>query len=496
MTSKTLSFALLSLALSGMTSQAQSAATSAGKAAAPAPLSPIEQSIKDLKHPVDWLTWGTDLRIRNEYFDDLLTLSPKNKKHEQDYFRVRARLWASITPIEDLSLNARLATEPREWMRPNGYTSYRTPLDKGHTGLDMTEGVVDNLNVEWRNILGQPAKLIVGRQDIMIGEGWLTGDGTPYDGSWTYFLDAARLSYELKDQHTVIETIGIVQNAKDDGTLPTINNQNRFLTEQNEKGMILNIVNTSLPYANFNPYFIYKQDQRAMGNSANPTPPGGDNADIFTLGGRVSGLIRDHWKYSVEGAYQFGHKQDGAINDSAAAANAAVKKDYRSISAFGFNSKASYLFKDSLNNQVSLSYEYLSGDDRNSHSDEMFDVLWGRYPRWSEIGLYCFAAETRIGQQANMHRIGPSWSLTPVKDLDFSANYYVLLADQDVATRGAAGLFTGTGNFRGHFAAAMLKYKFSRHMNGHLWSEFLFPGDYYANRRMISFLRAEVMFTL
>jgi hypothetical protein len=32
-------------------------------------------------------------------------------------------------------------------------------------------------------------------------------------------------------------------------------------------------------------------------------------------------------------------------------------------------------------------------------------------------------------------------------------------------------------------------------MTGHLWSEFLFPGDYYTSNQMMTFLRAEVMFT-
>jgi hypothetical protein len=72
-----------------------------------------------------------------------------------------------------------------------------------------------------------------------------------------------------------------------------------------------------------------------------------------------------------------------------------------------------------------------------------------------------------------------------------------LFAPESVATREASKtLFTGTGNFRGHFASAMLKYKFSPHMSGHLWSEFQFPGDYYVSKTMIPFLRAELFFTL
>jgi hypothetical protein len=163
------------------------------------------------------------------------------------------------------------------------------------------------------------------------------------------------------------------------------------------------------------------------------------------------------------------------------------------------------LFKDKLNNQLTMSFEFLSGDNESTGNDEMFDVLWGRWPRWSETGLYMYPAETRVGQEANLIRFGPTWTLNPVKDLEFSASYYALFSQTDTPTLGATQslapndsrrLFTDTGNFRGHFASAILKYKFSQHMSGHLWSEFLFPGDYYVHRAMMTFLRAEVMFTL
>lgn len=462
------------LAVPSALAQAPAASTKAPE------LSPTEQAIRDIKNPAPWLTWGADFRVRNEYLDNTLTLNTDSPLAEQDYFRFRGRIWTSIRPVPDLSLNARLATEPRVWMKPAGYTPYR-----GHTGLDWTEGVLDTLNFQWKNIGGQPFSAIIGRQDIMLGEGWLTGEGTPYDGSWTFYLDAARLTYELKDQHTVIEAIGILQFAEADAWLPTINNQNRYLSEQDEKGAILNIVNTSIPEANLNPYFIYKRDDKLDDDDA---PVTGDTGDIFTLGGRVSGLLHKNWKYSVEGAYQFGEKQDLRI------VHPEVSEESRDLSAFGFNSRVSYLFKDKLNNQVSLSYEFLSGDNPDTEGDEMFDNLWARYPRWGEIGLYSFAAETRVGQQANYHRFGPSWSLTPFKGADLAFNYYALFAEYDIPTREAsATLFTHDSNFRGHFVSAILKYKFSSHLAGHLWGELQFPGDYYRNDNVMSFLRAELM---
>ena len=445
------------------------------------PKSPAEQFIQRVKNPEPWFSWGADLRIRNENFDNLLTLNPGNPLHEQDYFRFRTRAWTSLKPVDDLSLNVRITTEPREWMRPAGFTPY-----KGHSGLDWTEGVIDGLNVQWRNIASLPATLTVGRQDLSLGEGWLVMEGTPNDGSATLYLDAARFTYELPEQHTTIDAIGILQYAKDDTWLPTINNQNRFLTDQNEKGAVLYVANKSLPAANVDGYFIYKHDTRVSSSATKC----GDNADIYTAGARVSGVIDEHFKYSAEGAYQFGSKQDLNVKFPA------VSTDYRTINAFGFNSKATWLFKDRLNNQVNFSFEFLSGDDPNSKSDEMFDVLWGRWARWSEVGLYSYAAETRVGQEANLCRFGPGWACTPAKGLDFSANYYALFSPEQAPTREAsATLFSNDGNFRGHLAQAVLKYKFNPHLAGHIWAECLFPGDYYAHQTTIRFVRAEVSFT-
>ena len=113
---------------------------------------------------------------------------------------------------------------------------------------------------------------------------------------------------------------------------------------------------------------------------------------------------------------------------------AAADGQFHNLSAFGVNSKLSYLFKDELNDQLSLSFEFLSGDNPNTGTDEMFDVLWGRWPRWSEMyNIYSYVNETRVGQTANLYRVGPTWSLTPIKNMQFSASYYALFADQDGA---------------------------------------------------------------
>jgi len=510
---------LTALALAGSLalSHAQSTMSAAAATPAPAPApSPAEQTIQDIKNPVWWLTWGGDLRLRNEYFNNALSLgvpagnppagNPFGSVHENDYFRFRGRIWASILPTNDFTFNVRLAAEPREFLKPATMDTFFN-----QEGPQWRYGIFDNLNIQWKNPFKLPATLTIGRQDILLG------DGTPEDGSFTTFVDAARVTYRLDDQHTTIDAIGLMQFARPDAWLPTLgpstavgaNPEPDTLTDQNEKGAILWIANKSLDYANLDGYFFYKHDTR-INNF--PSQTFGDNGDIYTLGGRLSGVVCEQWKYSLEGAYQFGRKQDPDLNDVVGGvpknlnlAPSAQSTGFRGLDAFGLQSKVTYMFKDNLNNQLSLSAEFLSGDNPNTSRDEMFDVLWGRWPAWSEMyNIYSYVQETRVGQTANLIRFGPTWTLTPMPKMDLSASYYLLLADQDKPTRDLSNTgiigpspspFTGTGNDRGQYLQATLKYKFNQHLSGHLWSEFLFPGDFYVNHSLITFLRAEVMLT-
>src|ERR1022692_173920 len=224
----TVAATLLAIAFVAVTATAQTTATTkvadtstAGPAAS---IWTFDEFAKQMKNPTGWFNWGGDFRVRNEYFNSALSLTTDPHLsplfapvHEQDYFRYRGRLWASFLPTDGLSLNIRLAAEPREFMKPATVdTFYKS------TGMQWRYGIVDNLNVQWKKPLDLPATLTVGRQDIFLGDGWLVGDGSPEDGSFTYFLDAARFTYNLEDQKTTIDAIGIIQDGRPDGWLPTL----------------------------------------------------------------------------------------------------------------------------------------------------------------------------------------------------------------------------------------------------------------------------------
>jgi hypothetical protein len=480
------------IAVFAATSAITHAQTAATTPPAPAtPPSAFEDFVKQAKNPTDWLTWGADVRFRNEYMNNNITLNEGAARHEQDYFRFRERIWASVMPVTNVSVNARFSGEQREWMKQSFASQYGP-----RTGLEERYGILDNAYVKWSNIGGVPLSISAGRQDVQFGEPmnwWLVGDGTPNDGSWTFFLDSIRAAYDAKDIQTKVDVVYIYQNARPDEWIPTLgesgdNNPVPYnLTEQNEQGVILYLSNKSVKDMQIDGYFIYKRDAKEYSN--------GDNADIYTLGAKISGTPATNWAYSVEGAYQFGSKQDATVG----AAYINSPTDWRQINAYGANGKLTYLFKDKYNNQVSLLGEFLSGDDPNTKgTDEMFDILWGRYPRWSEMYIYSYINETskKNGQMNNIIRFGPNWTCTPVKDTTFSATYNAMFAPVDTPTRQQnSSLFTDSGNFRGHYLQTVLKHKFNDHVSAHLWAEFVWMGDYYQQKDLMTFLRAEILLT-
>jgi len=454
--------------------------------------------VKSVKNPVSWLSWGADVRLRNEYVDNAATLSDHGARHEQDYFRFRERLWASIMPVTNLAVNGRLAAEPREWMKPSNAGQYGP-----RSGFEERYGILDTANVKWSSIANQPLTLTGGRQDIALGDQddwWLVADGTPVDGSWTSFFDSIRTSYEAKTIDTKFDAIYIYQNALPDEWIPTIGRSGTstllngttkpyYLTEQNEQGVILYVSNKSIRKTQIDGYFIYKGDHRIEQIS------NGDDSDIYTVGAKITGTPAEHWFYSAEGAYQFGSKNDPTVQsiytDSAR----------RELSAYAGKCKLTYFFKDKLNNQLSLVGEFLSGDDPNTKGkDEMFDILWGRYPRWTEMGSWFYAGETggRPMQLNNVGRVGPSWSVNPVKDMTFIATYNALFAPESTSTRvlgSSATRFSDDGNFRGHFLQTTLKYQFTKNLSAQIKDEFLWEGDYYKQRDLMTFIRTELTLT-
>lgn len=426
------------------------------------------------------LSWGADLRLRQIFIGNV-GLNDESATADRTFQRYRARAWGAFSPTEQLDLSARLLWEGRHYNKPDAEDWPISGFEEWYSG-----GILfDRLMIEATDIGGLPLSLKLGRQDIILGNGWLVLDGSPIDGSRTIYFDAARATYQVDAIDTQIDLIYLDQSA-DTGRFPRpLNGEVEDQTEQHETGAIVYARNSALvPSMDLDGYFIYKHDRANLTprnirtNNGAPFPSPSDAGDIYTLGARADGKLAPPWSLRAEAAYQWGTRND------------------RDLDALAFNGRVTYGLDDTRDSSLHLGYEYLSGDDPGSGDDQAFDPLWGRWPQWSELMIYQWPLETRVGEATNLHRLNLGWTSKIHPTTLLTLDYHALWADEQ-SVRSAAQLanISGDGHFRGHLLTGWLKTKLNKHVSGHLVAEYLDPGDYYAEQRRDDayFVRAELM---
>jgi hypothetical protein len=410
-------------------------------------------------NPTDWLSMGLDFRFRIEYGENWMTLDDDNINHEHEYERYRTRWWTKWVLGDDVTLNTRLAWEFRTWDEPRSQD----------VEFNADEALFDWFNINLRNVGGMPLTVTVGRQDIIMGVAWLVLDGTPLDGSRTIYFDAARATYDWAGASSKIDLIYINQSAESDRWLEPICDEDRAVTEQDEGGAILYVTNTSFKPMQLEGYFIYKNDNPINRPVTNMPNAWSRKAEIFTFGGAVAGTRGDHWKYRAEGAIQTGSKHDQTADLSIG--------EKRDLEAYGALTNLEYLIKDSHDSSVHVGYEYASGDDPDTSDNEQFDLLWGEWPRWSELLIYTASYETTPAELTNLHRanIGHKFNLN--KQWQISTDYHALWADE----QGSSSRYNISDDhkFRGSLLTSWWRFKFSDQLYGHLLGEYFFPGNYF-----------------
>ncbi len=404
---------------------------------------------------VPGLSGGADLRLRTEYLDDA-KLDDQAGSAEWWRQRFLARLWTTVKPIDTLSFKARLVTEP--W-----YTS-RPETDDLWT---RDEALIDQLFVDWKTHGPKSIQARVGRQDIVLGDGWLVRRGTPLDSSRTNFFDAIRTTVTLDEKGSDLDLIGLRNHANSSWLARPFNDADLDLAEQDVTGAILYARNRRLDETELDGYFIYKHNDKVASN--------GSDADIYTFGVRLAGPLSPRWTYSAELAPQFGQKNE------------------TDISALGFRGRLAYALKDAWDNVLSLCYEYRSGDD---DPDGAFDILWGRHGGnivniFGPIGKI----EGQICHPTNFHLIRLGWMAKPAKAVCLNCDWGPMFAEENPFA-GTAG-FSEDGRFRGHLVTGTAQYTINPHAKTYVMCETFFPGNYYESPQdqAGTYLRWEVMLT-
>ncbi len=438
-----------------------------------------------LHDPTPWLHMGLDERLRLEAGENWQTLNPADPTDAKwMYERYRTRWWTKWALDENVSFNTRLVWEFRTWQQPETKTQFVNPPGSTNphvTSFNPDEALFDWFNVNVRNLGGLPLTATVGRQDIIFGVGWLVLDASPLDGSRTIGLfDAARFTYDWAETSTKVDLIYANNAPESDRWLKPINDQDRGLMETKEQAGILYATNTSLLRpAQLEGFFIWKQDRPLDHTLTNFPYIWSEKGDLYTFGAAVAGTRGDHWKYRAEGAVQTG----GKVGDEPRPGSPLAVVDLgprHDVLAFGTLDTLEYQFKDPHDNATHFTYEYASGDDPGTDRIERFDLLWGRWPRWSELLIYTYANETRVADNTNLHRFNIGHRIQINKQWQLTGDYHILLADQNSGAVIPSKMHVSNEDkFRGQLFTSWLRYKFSDQMYGHFLAEYFIPGDYY-----------------
>ncbi|HNQ35036.1 MAG TPA: alginate export family protein [bacterium] len=400
--------------------------------------------------------YGLGLRVRQEYLENATDLNLAGLE-EENYFRLKTSLWGKWQFTEKASLYTKLTNESRYYINSN--------TDRFDNEWLGDEVFFDNLYLDLKNLAGGALDLRLGRQDFLgtFGEGFLVMDGTPGDGSRSFYFNAAKATWRINERNSL--DVVFLNNPDQDEFLPVYNDKEKLLNFSDEAALILyGRLQNSEPLR-FEPYYIYKTE-----DSRGALP----DLEINTLGLRTV-YNQGPWNLGGELAYQFGD-YDGPTDREGTGLNLFLNRKFEAAR---------------LQPELQFKFVYLSGDDAGTVDNEGFDPLFSRFPWLSELYLYNYAPEQGWpGYWTNLtfYRAGVKLNLNPKLSLTFYENY--LRANEK--TNLASAVFSNDGRERGWLSQLWLNFVINPKVTGHLQLEYLKPGDFYsAGADPCAFLRWE-----
>jgi len=327
----------------------------------------------------------------------------------------------------------------------NEFRVFLSPKDRA---FNWHELFFDNLYVKWKIPGRLPFTITAGRQDINLGEGFVIADGTPGDGSRSYYFNALRVDADLRKDHKI--TFFLHAQETTDKYLPLINERPQPLAEQPENALAF-YYSGAFGKAKIDAYAVRKT------TDATELFPVAEKIDTFGLRGQAP-LVR-RLALTAEGALQTGTHGDARR----AAFGGIVHLDYDITGALP------------LLKTVVLGGIYLSGDRAGTEKMEGWDPIFSRWPKWSESFIYTLTRENRPSYWSNLTSLYASLAL----DLG-SRSDGLLMVQSMGAVEAQPGVFPGgTGLGRGTLLKGRLNYKISKFLSGRVIWEHFIPGSFY-----------------
>lgn len=441
--------------------------------------------------------YGANFRLRQEVWDNLISLgtTPSNPgNYDRTFFRLRTQIWGKADIDQNFGAYLRLTNEAKYY---NGPYEMDQNNPKVYRSLEEDEIFVDNLYVDYKKAFGLPIDIRIGRQDFIgeFGDGFLILDGTPSDGSRSFYFNAAKVIITPVQNHSI--TLVALKNTKTDIFMPSLHSSlvgnvnyfqdKRMLNASNEAGIIVYSKN-KFGFLTVDPYYIWKSEDAIYLPTVAKVPANRLAARSYlnTVGGRVEAKP-ENWTIKAEFAHQFGKNSDDIDRK-----------------AYGGQASVGYAFKSTpLKPELEVGYVYLSGDNPNSaRKNEGWDPLWSRAPMWNELYIYTLINESVAkggaipGYWSNMQmfRLNLKMHFSDSTNLLLGLNH--MLAPETTSGLNA-NMFSNTSKDRGNIYQAMLNHKFSKKLDGFLQLEHFQPGEFYnGNARNATFFRWQLQFKI
>jgi hypothetical protein len=342
------------------------------------------------------LDGGFDLRSRYEWYDNPPASDGAVNSAYYNYYRQRSRVWGSAT-AGDYGLYLRLGNEFREY---NDYA----PSHNYNRFPDQL--FVDNLYLDFKNLLYDRVDLRLGRQDMKYGAGRIICEGTPSDGSRSEYFDALKATVRVTENTSGDFFASYTKPVDNLLTVGDADGQNYNLTSYDgtvgpgkdddltEWGFGTYWTIKEFKECPFDLYAVYKDESEwhKKGNKADPLP----GRQYATFGVRLNPHFTENFSGECEGAYQFGQTED----------NDARGIHGQPINAYMLYGGLTYKTKDTfLKPYLTVGTLYLSGDDKESkyNNTSADDSVTG----WNPV----YARATFIGElPVKMYGSSYHWS--------------------------------------------------------------------------------------
>lgn len=397
-------------------------------------------------------------RFRLVTWDNAITLD-EAAGATRTFTRHRTQLGVFWTPRTRVTVGLQLANEFRYYAAPST------------VDFNLDEVFVDQAYLKLSDRSRELWALTFGRQNIMLGEGFIVMDGHPLDGSRSIYFNAVRFDWRLGPKHRL--TAFVSYQEETDTWLPIVHDQDQALVEQPETGVGI-YYGGQRGGVDIDGFVVFKR--RTSNDSF------AFDASTAAVGGRTKAPITATRNLSVviEAAYQFGECGDH---------NRRAYGGYAYLEILPHWQVKRWYLPTALTAGVIV----LSGDDPETENREDWDPMFARWPKWSESYIYTQINEHAVAWWSNLISLNTTARFALSSRMDFRFDYHHLTAPE--LSDGPADFAGGKGRTRGDLFIGKLTFRIDHNWTGHLLWEGFMPGDFYFDGAdPYAWIRAELMY--